>query len=209
MAGAARAGSPPATGLRLARTRAPLRLRECGRILERPELRPVLVCRVGRRPTRDPGRARPPSGGPARAREGSRRPRAAGRRGLRPRRARHRRDRPAPTRRMTVVDAFLRERGATFAVEGLDAGWSTVLVTPWWHASRHVVALVYSRRDGRMALVLKLPRRPGDEGGIRKEAESLRLLAQVSPSAAERGPRVVALTRFRGISLLAETAVCG
>jgi aminoglycoside phosphotransferase (APT) family kinase protein len=110
---------------------------------------------------------------------------------------------------MTLIDAFLRERGATLAVDGLDAGWSTVLVTPWWHASRHVVALVYSRRDGRMVLVLKLPRRPGDEGGIRKEAESLRLLAQVSPRAAERGPRVVALTRFRGISLLAETAVCG
>jgi hypothetical protein len=60
-----------------------------------------------------------------------------------------------------------------------------------------------------MVAVLKLPRRPGDDGGIRTEAESLRLLAEVSPRAAERGPRVIALTRFRGVSLLAETAVCG
>ena len=155
MAGAARAGSPPAAGLRLARTCAPLRLRECGCLLERAELRPVLVRRVGRRSTRAPGRARPPSGSPARPREGCRRPRAACWRGLRRRRARHHRDRPAPTRRMTLIDAFLRECGGTFAVEGLDAGWSTVLVTPWWHASRHVVALVYSRRDGRMALVVE------------------------------------------------------
>ena len=110
---------------------------------------------------------------------------------------------------MTLVDEFLRERGGGFALDGLDAGWSTVLVTPWWHASRHVVALVYSHRDGRMVAVLKLPRRPGDDGGIRTEAESLRLLAQISPGAAERGPRVLALTRFRGIQLLAETAVRG
>jgi aminoglycoside phosphotransferase (APT) family kinase protein len=66
---------------------------------------------------------------------------------------------------------------------------SVVLVTPWFEASRHVIAIVL--RDGKPASVVKMPRRPGDDSGIRRESKSLRRLAAVSPAAAARAPRVL------------------
>ena len=112
---------------------------------------------------------------------------------------------------MTLVDAFLREQRDRLGVEGLDGedSWSTVLYTPRWSTSRHVIALVHASAGGELKLVVKLPRRPGDESGIRKEAASLRLLEALAPDAAERAPRVLALTRFGDQALLAETAVNG
>ncbi|HLM65790.1 MAG TPA: aminoglycoside phosphotransferase family protein [Acidimicrobiales bacterium] len=67
---------------------------------------------------------------------------------------------------------------------------SVVLLTPWFEASRHVVAIVLRR--GTPACVVKIPRRPGDDSGIRRETESLRRLPALSPAAADRAPRVLA-----------------
>jgi aminoglycoside phosphotransferase (APT) family kinase protein len=111
---------------------------------------------------------------------------------------------------LTIVDAFLRARRAELEAAGLprEEDWFTLLATPWWHASRHVVALVHARRNGEMKLVIKLPRRPGDDHGIENEARSLRYLEALKGVSA-RAPRVLALTRFRSQALLAETAVNG
>lgn len=73
---------------------------------------------------------------------------------------------------------------------GADAAVSpAVLATPWFEASRHVIAITF--RDGVPVCVAKMPRRPGDGSGIRREVDSLRRLAAASPAAAERGPRVL------------------
>jgi hypothetical protein len=83
---------------------------------------------------------------------------------------------------------------------------SVVLVTPWFEASRHVIAIVL--RAGTPACVVKMPRRPGDDSGIRRESESLRRLAALSPAAAGRAPRV--LTAAAGGSpALVEEALAG
>jgi aminoglycoside phosphotransferase len=112
---------------------------------------------------------------------------------------------------MTLVDAFLREQCDRLGFDWLDGedSWSTVLHTPRFPSSRHVIALVHAGAGSELKLVVKLPRRPGDDGGIRKEAASLRLLEALSPDAAQRAPRVLALTRFGDQALLAETAVNG
>ncbi len=112
---------------------------------------------------------------------------------------------------MTLVDAFLRDHGEELDAAGLGLaeGWSTLIVTPWFQSSRHVIELVHSRHDRRMKVVVKMPRRPGDDAGIQREGVALRRLADLAPTAAARAPRVLALTTYGGQSLLAETAVEG
>ena len=83
---------------------------------------------------------------------------------------------------------------------------SPVLVTPWFEASRHVIAITF--RQGMPAYVAKMPRRPGDDSGIRREAASLRWLAVTSPAAAARAPRVVA-PPTAGSSVLVERLLSG
>jgi hypothetical protein len=110
---------------------------------------------------------------------------------------------------VTIVDAFLRERSSELASTKLPLAddWFTVLVTPWWQTSRHVIALVHARRDGELRLVVKLPRRPGDEGGIENEARALRRLEALTGD--PPAPRLLALTQFHSQSLLVESAVTG
>jgi len=83
---------------------------------------------------------------------------------------------------------------------------SAVLVTPWFEASRHVIAITF--RKGMPAYVAKVPRRPGDDSGIRREAASLRRLAVASPAAAARAPRVVT-PPTAGSSVLVERLLSG
>jgi aminoglycoside phosphotransferase (APT) family kinase protein len=111
---------------------------------------------------------------------------------------------------MTIVDAFLHERGDDLVASGLpyEDDWFTVLATPWWQTSRHVVALVHDRHAGEIRLVVKLPRRPGDDSGIENEARSLQRLEELTGGSVP-APQVLALTRFRSQTLLAETAVDG
>jgi aminoglycoside phosphotransferase (APT) family kinase protein len=111
---------------------------------------------------------------------------------------------------MTIVDAFLHDLGDGLVAAGLpyEGDWFTVLATPWWHTSRHVVALVHGRHDRQIRLVVKLPRRPGDDSGIENEARSLQRLKELTGGSAP-APQILALTRFRSQTLLAETAVNG
>lgn len=88
---------------------------------------------------------------------------------------------------------------------GVGAG-SVVLVTPWFEASRHVVAIAL--RGRRPVCVVKLPRRPGDDSGIRRESTALRRLAALSPGAAARAPAVLS-PAGTGSAALVETPVAG
>ena len=112
---------------------------------------------------------------------------------------------------MTFVDAYLRERSEALGLRdlGLAEPWSTLLVTPWFAGSRHVIGLVHAGGTGEMKVVVKLPRRPGDDGGIAKEAGVLRELERLAPAVAARAPRVLALDRLGSQSILVETAVGG
>jgi aminoglycoside phosphotransferase len=85
----------------------------------------------------------------------------------------------------------------------------SLLVTPRFAASRHVVFLLFGPEEDRPRLVAKLPRLSGDVGGIQREAESLRALGSRGSGGFDGAPRLLAFEREPGKELLAETAVVG
>lgn len=86
---------------------------------------------------------------------------------------------------------------------------SLLLVTPWFAASRHVIALLTPVGTDRPQLVAKLPRRPGDTGGIDLERAVLARVAAEVPALAGRVPTVVARRTLGGEAVLLETALDG
>jgi len=78
-----------------------------------------------------------------------------------------------------VVDPVLAS-----ALDGGDpgAGSGVVLLTPRFLASRHVIGLVVGPAGDGLTAVVKLPRFPDDDGGVRREAEALRRAAELGVS---------------------------
>ena len=91
---------------------------------------------------------------------------------------------------------------------GVRADRSTLLLTPWFEASRHVVGLHFDLRTRALAEVSKQPRRPWDLAGISHEAASLALVGSQAPRLAGLAPEVLRL-ELGGRPMLAETAVRG
>lgn len=91
---------------------------------------------------------------------------------------------------------------------GLNRAMDTVLVTPRFDTSRHVIALLSPAGSGKPALVAKVPRRPGDSSGVRTEEAILRRLANAE-SAVQGVPQIVGLLEEDGYAVLVETALDG
>jgi aminoglycoside phosphotransferase (APT) family kinase protein len=91
---------------------------------------------------------------------------------------------------------------------GLNGAMETVLVTPRFNTSRHVIALLSPAGSGNPALAAKVPRRPGDSSGVRTEEAILRRLASAE-SAVQGVPRIIGLFEEDGHSVLVETALDG
>jgi aminoglycoside phosphotransferase (APT) family kinase protein len=88
--------------------------------------------------------------------------------------------------------AFPLQPPATPPADDLDATpWSVLLMTPWFEASRHVLALYVATRTRRIAAVAKLPRRSWDVGGIETEAAALRAVEAGGPALERAAPRVL------------------
>jgi aminoglycoside phosphotransferase (APT) family kinase protein len=100
---------------------------------------------------------------------------------------------------------------ARLASAGVDvpAEACSLLVTPRFAASRHVVFLIFGPAEDQPELVVKLPRLSGDVAGIEREAESLRALGRLGQSGFDGAPRLLAFEREAGEELLAESAVVG
>ncbi|MGY1636652.1 phosphotransferase family protein [Geodermatophilus sp. SYSU D00742] len=95
------------------------------------------------------------------------------------------------------------------ATLGLDHRLQTTLLTPRFPTSRHVVALVFAPGDRRPRVVAKIPRRPGDDAGVRTEAHVLRRLETLGGSAVTGVPVVLGTPDVHGRTMLVETAVQG
>jgi hypothetical protein len=85
---------------------------------------------------------------------------------------------------------------------------STLLVTPWFEASRHVVALYFDPSTSNLVSVAKFPRRKWDTSGIEVEGRALREVASENRSLGGGHPLL------RGVDLgprpyLLETAIRG
>lgn len=112
---------------------------------------------------------------------------------------------------MNFVDQFLHDHYDEFALDryGLGKRWETLLLTPRFATSRHVVALIFPARHTEPALVVKVPRQPGDNTGVRREAAMLAQLSAVVDSPDAGVPRLVGIRDMGAYTVLVETALTG
>jgi aminoglycoside phosphotransferase len=112
---------------------------------------------------------------------------------------------------VNLVEELLASRRDQLGLDGLDlpAGLSSVLVTPRFRTSRHVVALVTPKGSDAIRLVAKLPRRADDDAGLRREHANLSRLRELWPEGRGSYPEIVLLEYVDGQPVLVETAVAG
>lgn len=83
---------------------------------------------------------------------------------------------------------------------------SAVLLTPWFEASRHVIGVLL--RGSQPVVVVKVPRRPGDDSGLRREADALERLRSL-PFHPAHAPRVLTAPAGAPPGVLVEEAIVG
>ena len=112
---------------------------------------------------------------------------------------------------MNFIDSVLREHYEEWDLAGFGLGseWTTLLVTPQFTTSRHVVGLIFPEGARHPSLVVKVPRCPGDNEGVQREAEMLRQLSVLSGGRVEGIPHAVATLDVGEHTVLVETALTG
>lgn len=112
---------------------------------------------------------------------------------------------------MNLIERLLLERFDELQLggTGLTRCIETAVLTPHFVTSRHVVALVFATGDPLPRVVAKIPRRPGDNEGVDREARMLRRLAELNGGPVAGVPAVVATVDVAGQTLLVETTVHG
>jgi aminoglycoside phosphotransferase (APT) family kinase protein len=107
---------------------------------------------------------------------------------------------------LSRLDA-LRDRRDVDRLE-LDENTLSVILTPRFRTSRHIVALLIPDGAGEPRFVVKMPRLAGDGGGIAREARVLKALQESAPQVAGSIPEVVGWADGDR-PLLIETALVG
>jgi aminoglycoside phosphotransferase (APT) family kinase protein len=97
---------------------------------------------------------------------------------------------------------------AAFGPLGRIERASCILLTPRFRTSRHVVGLLVPDGAVEPKLVLKMPRVPGDSGGLAREAAVLTALHEAWPDISKTVPRIVAFEEGDR-PVLVETALAG
>ena len=112
---------------------------------------------------------------------------------------------------MNVIDRVLGEQYDQLGLPalGLARPLSTALLTPRFVTSRHIVGLVFGAGSSTPAVVAKLPRRPGDIGGVHQEAETLGALARTEGAKVRGIPQVLGVVDAGRYAVLVETALHG
>lgn len=112
---------------------------------------------------------------------------------------------------MTFVDRVLREHydELGLASYGLGSAWATVLLTPRFVTSRHVVALVFPSGSRQPSVVVKVPRQPGDNEGVLREATMLTELADRSDGRLTGVPRILGTPQVGSHTVLVQSALHG
>lgn len=108
---------------------------------------------------------------------------------------------------MNFAEAFLHERG-----EALGLGnetFTTLMLTPRFRASSHVVCLLFRPGAAAPTLVAKTPRLLDGRSTLAHEAASLSALQQLRPEGFDSVPKLIAFESFHGRPLLIETALPG
>ncbi len=112
---------------------------------------------------------------------------------------------------MNTVLTFLQQNRERFALDrfGLTGGMSTVVVTPRFRASKHVVFLVLREGSCDPVLVVKTPRLRESRGTVEREAANLKAAQSLRVQGFDSIPHVVACEPYRDRLMLVETALNG
>lgn len=112
---------------------------------------------------------------------------------------------------MSLIDRILCDHydDMNLADHGLSRAWESVLLTPRFVTSRHVVALIFAAGTRHPRLVVKVPRRPGDNEGVLREARLLRELAACTGAAVGDVPEILGAFEIGRDTVLVETALVG
>ncbi len=109
-----------------------------------------------------------------------------------------------------LIDAYVDANRARLGIEGLGVGGTaSLLVTPRFQASAHVVALVVPPDADRPTLVVKVHRLAGSTQTLDAEATCLGLLAAREPGGTAGVPRLIAHAPIGGHAAIVETALSG
>jgi len=109
-----------------------------------------------------------------------------------------------------IIDAYLAaNRGRLGLGRLVDGPTATLLITPRFQASAHVVGLVTPRRSGRPSVVVKVHRLAGFTRTLESEAASLTALADLRPGGTAGVPRLLAHESIAGHATIIETALAG
>lgn len=111
---------------------------------------------------------------------------------------------------MSFIDSVLqRHRRELDLDRRLPRGWEIVHKAPNFVTSRHMVGLIYAPGDESASLVAKVPRQPGDNGGVRREAEILAALADHKAGSVAGIPEILGIFDAGAYSVLVESALTG
>ncbi|MEA5456667.1 aminoglycoside phosphotransferase family protein [Sinomonas sp. JGH33] len=112
---------------------------------------------------------------------------------------------------MAFIDRLLRDHYDELRLfrYGVGRTWDTVLVTPRFVTSRHVVGLVFAIGAREPSLVVKIPRQPGDNYSVRHEASVIGQLNALGIGREQGVPEVIKAFDVGDHTVLLETAVIG
>lgn len=112
---------------------------------------------------------------------------------------------------MNFVLNFLSQSWQRLGLEGRlpesPTKLSSVVATPRFHASAHLIFFVLTAASSKPILVVKVPRLPGDNSRLDKEVANLNAVHAARAGGFDSIPRILAYEDYLGHRLLVETAL--
>ncbi len=112
---------------------------------------------------------------------------------------------------MNTVLSFLHENRQRFALEryGAHGRLASLVITPRFQASSHVVFMIWATGTTTPVLVAKTPRLVDATTNLQREVANLRLVQARRPAGFASVPQVVAFESYHDYPILVETALVG
>ncbi len=112
---------------------------------------------------------------------------------------------------MSVITCFLEKHGTRLGLTSdIPADrLNTLLLTPRFRASNHVIFVVFAPSSSDPLLVIKAPRLHSHRGPLEREAANLQAVQMSRPGGFDTIPRLLAFEEYAGTLLLVQTALTG
>lgn len=112
---------------------------------------------------------------------------------------------------MNVVLSFLEANRTRLKLAdyGVKGSLASIVITPRFRASSHVIFLVSTGDQAEPVVVAKVPRLAQATASIEREVTNLRAVQNLRPEGFASVPRVITFEAYRGYPILLETALVG